>query len=157
MSESEGVQEAGEKLVSQEDLNRIVADRLAREREKYADYESLKEAAAKLAEIEEAQKSEQERQAERLAALEAENRSLALAKDKAEVAAEHGVPVELLAGDDRDALVAAAERLSEWRGEAASDSSGDRMVVPGEGTGGVPLALNSDGLEDSLKRALGIA
>lgn len=36
---------------SQEELDRIIGNRLAREREKFSDYETLKEKAGKLAEI----------------------------------------------------------------------------------------------------------
>ena len=49
------------KTFTQDELNRVVADRLTRERSKYADYDDLKKQAAKLQEIEDAQKSELER------------------------------------------------------------------------------------------------
>ena len=46
---------------SQEDVNRIIEGRLAREREKYADYEQFRAAAERLQEIEDAQLSENEK------------------------------------------------------------------------------------------------
>jgi hypothetical protein len=46
---------------TQADLDRIVKERLAREREKYADYKELKAAAAELDQIKEAQLTEQEK------------------------------------------------------------------------------------------------
>ena len=49
------------KTFTQDELNRVVSDRLARERGKYADYDDLKKQAAKLQKIEDAQKSELER------------------------------------------------------------------------------------------------
>lgn len=55
---------------TQADLDRIVQDRLLRERQKFADYEDLKSKAAKFDELESAQKSELEKANERLAALE---------------------------------------------------------------------------------------
>lgn len=53
--------EQPEKKFSQEELDHILSDRLKREREKYADYADLKEKAAKLDEIEEANKTELEK------------------------------------------------------------------------------------------------
>lgn len=46
---------------TQAELDRILADRLSREREKYSDYDSLRERASKWAEHEEAQKTELQR------------------------------------------------------------------------------------------------
>src|SRR5690625_5621930 len=59
-----------EAITSQEDFDRRLADRLRREREKYADYDDLKAKAYKLAEIEEANKTEEQKKAERGAELE---------------------------------------------------------------------------------------
>lgn len=53
--------------MTQADLDRIIADRLARDRAKHADYDELKAKAAKLDEIEEAQKSELEKLQDQLA------------------------------------------------------------------------------------------
>jgi hypothetical protein len=48
-------------VTSQEQFNRMVQERIARERQKYADYDELKKAAERLAEIEEANASELEK------------------------------------------------------------------------------------------------
>lgn len=53
------------KTFDQEAVDRIVAERLSRERAKYSDYNDLKAQAAKLAEIEDAQKTEAQRLEER--------------------------------------------------------------------------------------------
>jgi hypothetical protein len=68
-----------EKLLTQQEVDRILAERLARQKEKYADYEELKAAAVKYRAIEDAQKTETQRTAERLVQLERE-RDEALAK-----------------------------------------------------------------------------
>lgn len=72
-----------DRTFTQADIDAIVKDRLARQRrstaEKYGDYEALKTAAAKLAEIEEANKTEADKVLERIAAAEA-----ALAESKAD-------------------------------------------------------------------------
>lgn len=65
-----------EKTFSQTDLNRIVRERLDRERQKYADYDAMKEQAAKWAEHEEAQKSEQQKLEDKLAKAQEENARL---------------------------------------------------------------------------------
>ena len=57
---------------TQADIDRIVADRLTRERQKFADYDDLKSKAAKLTDLEKAQMSEAEKQAARVAELEAQ-------------------------------------------------------------------------------------
>lgn len=56
-------QQAGatSKMLSQEEVNRIVEERLARERQKYADYEELRKAKAELDRIRQSQMSETER------------------------------------------------------------------------------------------------
>jgi len=51
---------------TQSQLDALIADRLSRERSKYGDYADLKKAAAKLQEIEDAQKTETERLQEQL-------------------------------------------------------------------------------------------
>ena len=102
---------------SQEELDRIIATRLDRERKKFADYDEVKAKAAKLAEIEEANKSEAERTAERLAAAEKRAAELEAKALKAEVAAAKGVPAALLTGSTQEELEAAADALIEFRGE----------------------------------------
>lgn len=102
---------------SQDDLNKIVEARLARERAKYADYDSLKTAAAKLAEIEAANQTEAEKAQARLEAAETRAAELEDKATRAEVANEKGVPAELLSGKTREELEASADKLIAFRGE----------------------------------------
>lgn len=60
------------KVFTQAELDQIVQERLARERNKYANYEELKKAADELKKIREANQSETERLTNRLAELERE-------------------------------------------------------------------------------------
>jgi len=117
------------------------------------------EAAKRLAEIEEAQKSEAEKVAERLAkaeraAAEAEARAL-----RREIALEHGLSKEdaalLDAVSDEDAMRRLAERLASQAAERDSHISNNGAYVPAEGKN--PPALNSNQLEQSLRRALGVS
>lgn len=59
------------KTFTEEDLNRIVKDRLDRERKKYSDYNDLKAAKAKLDELEKAKLSDEEKAQAKLKELEA--------------------------------------------------------------------------------------
>lgn len=61
---------ADKKTFTEEDVNRIVQERLAREREKYKDYAELKKAADELKKLKESQMSETEKMQARLAELE---------------------------------------------------------------------------------------
>lgn len=67
------------KTFTQEQLDAILTDRLTRERAKFADYDDLKSSAAKWLEVQEAQKSDQQKLQDRLHALETE-RDKALAR-----------------------------------------------------------------------------
>ncbi|MDR2372924.1 MAG: DUF4355 domain-containing protein, partial [Bifidobacteriaceae bacterium] len=106
---------------SQEELDRIISERLARERAKFGDYEDLKAKAAKWEEAEDAAKSEAQRAIERAekaeAALKDREAKDALAALRAEVAAakaEAGLPAgaaDLLAGSTREELEASADKL----------------------------------------------
>lgn len=86
-------------ITAQEDLDKVIGARLARERDKYADYDDLKAAASKLADAE-----------ARLAQIDAQ---AALDKIRSEVAQEVGVPADLLRGSTKDELAAHAAALAE--------------------------------------------
>ena len=92
------------------------------------------EAAKRLAEIEEANKTEAQRQAEQLQKLQQENEALRLANLKAQVAASKGVPADLLSGSSEDELNAAADALLAFKGSAAPAApdfgAGDRGAAP---------------------------
>ncbi len=86
-------------ITTQEDLDKVIGARLAREREKYSDYDDLKAAASKLADAE-----------ARLAQIDAQ---AALDKIRNDVAQEAGVPADLLRGSTKDELTAHAAALAE--------------------------------------------
>lgn len=123
----------------------------ARAKENHSKAKAHEDAARRLAEIEESQKTEAQKAQERLEAAEKRAAELELKATRAEVAAETGVPVSLLTGSTREEIAASAEALIQFRGESAAPS---RLHVPGEGR--EPLALNGDPLESALKQALGI-
>lgn len=116
-------------ITSQEDFDKAIQARIARERAKFADYEQVKAEAAELAKIRESQKSEAEKAQERLEAAERRAAELELKATRAEVAAAKGVPAGLLTGSTQDELEASADALIAFRGQQASQG----LKVPGEG------------------------
>ncbi len=96
-----------EKTFTQAELDKILGERLAREREKYADYDSLIEKAKKLDQIEEDAKTELQKAQERAEKLQAElstmkhTEEVRVIRDK--VAQATGVPASLLTGDTEEA------------------------------------------------------
>lgn len=141
---------------TQADLDRIVAERLSRERAKYADYDDLKSKAEKLAEIEASQMSEAEKTAARIAALEAENQGYKtkeqVAAWKAQVSKDTGVPAAALAGSTLEELQAHAETLKPLITAAAPPeppAPPAGPTVPGEG--GAPPAAVAQLTEADLK------
>ena len=116
-------------IETQEELDRIIGERIKREREKYADYESLSERAKKL----EKEKADllnaidgnsqllQEKDGvisakdSELAELQKINDSFKKTQLRTQVAVRNGIPYDLaerLQGDDEESLQADAERLS---------------------------------------------
>lgn len=84
---------------------------------------------AKVSELEEASKSELEKAQERAERAERALAEASATAVRAEVAAEKGVPVALLSGDSREALIASAEALLAFRDETARKGN----YVPSEG------------------------
>lgn len=95
-----------EKIFDQAAIDRIVGERVAREKEKYADYEILKEKAAKFDEAEAAAKTELQRATERAEELQrkldAREKADAEREVREKVSAETKVPASLLTGIDEE-------------------------------------------------------
>jgi hypothetical protein len=78
---------------------------------------SLRPAAARLAEIEEQNKTELQKAADRAAAAETKLAETEARVTRAEVASEKGIPANLLSGTTREELEASADALIAFRGE----------------------------------------
>lgn len=125
------------KIETQEELDRIISERLKREKEKYADYDELKEklkdfedSATKIEELNEKIKTieeENQKLSKKKEEYDAKNTELEDLKKKLsgmerenllrKVAKEHGIPESFanrLRGEDEKALNADAETLSEY-------------------------------------------
>lgn len=115
-------------------------ERLARERAKFADYDTLKAAADELAALKDSQKTAEQRTADRMAALEAQLAATNLAALRARVQATHKIDnadAELfLTGTTADQLEAQAKRLAERTSGPGSN------YVPSQGR--IPTATDSE-------------
>lgn len=119
----DGSAEQQEQTFTQADIDRIVRERVKREREKYADYDELKAKAGEKATAE-----------ERIAALEKEIERANREALKRRVQAAHGIPDEdadlFLTGTDEETLTAQAKRLAARESERKKQGN----HVPKEGT-----------------------
>ena len=116
--EVNATQEQQEAKFTQADLDRIVKDRLTREREKYGDYDALKAKADKFDEIEEASKTELQKATEKAKALQDEldafKKAESLRTMREKVAHDTGVPVNLLTAEIEDACKEQAKQILEF-------------------------------------------
>lgn len=107
------------KTFTQEDVDRVVGERLAREREKYSNHDELKAAAERLREIEESNKSELEKATSQRDKFKGEAESKAAEIVRLRVALEKGLTgdradlVDRLRGNTAEELAADADKLLE--------------------------------------------
>lgn len=152
-------------ISSQEDLDRIVGQRLARERSKFADYDEVKAKAAKLDEAEAANKSElqklQDGIAERdakIATLPKEARQQAIRFASAATRAGFLDPEDALLNisdidlSDNDAVKAALEELAERKPHLVRAPEEPKKKLP---TRPKPAKGSETGAEDDLGNATG--
>lgn len=103
------------KTFTQEELDAIIGDRLSREKAKYADYESLKEKAAKFDAAEEANKTELQKAQDKVKELQQYVDAMTAAENvrkiREKVAAETNVPADLLSGDTEESCKTQAQAI----------------------------------------------
>ena len=120
VNQEQATQEAEvERTFNQAELDAIISDRLKREREKFADYEALKEKATRLDEIEEASKTELQKATERAEKLESELTQLRRAEEirqiRDKVASTTGVPATLLSGETEESCIEQAKAIMDFK------------------------------------------
>lgn len=106
-------------ITSQEQLNALLGDRLARERAKFADYDELKAKATKFDEAEAKNKSELEKATEANTKLQAQLQQLQLENLRHEVVAAKGLDpaaAKHLIGANREELEQSADELAQLIG-----------------------------------------
>ncbi|PYY32361.1 hypothetical protein [Curtobacterium sp. MCBD17_030] len=113
----------GETIITQSEVDRIVKERVARERAKYADYDELKAKADGAKTVE-----------QKLADLEGKYSAAEARAIRSDIAAKHGISAEdrdlFLTGTDEATLTAQAERLA----AREADRKKNGNVAPKEGT-----------------------
>lgn len=100
---------------TQADLDRVLTERLARERAKFADYGDLKAKATQLDELQESQKTELQKATDRIAALQAENQVHKVGEVRRKAAADAGLSPELaefITAADPEAALEQAKKLA---------------------------------------------
>ena len=117
-TEATNTEVTAEKTFTQEDVNKIVEDRLQRVRQKYAgmaDYDQLKEKAGKYDELQEASKTELQKATDKADRLQKELDGLkhdaSVRSIRAKVAEEKGIPVSLLTADTEEACKEQADAI----------------------------------------------
>ena len=131
-------------IETQEELNRIIEERLNRERNKYADYEQLKKDSADLKELQGKKYDDQindlngklQKAQNDLSSMQTRAETAERSLLRSKIAREKNLPAELadrLEGDDEDALRADADALSKLFTPAAPPAP---LADPGTGKGG---------------------
>ena len=108
--------EGEQKTFSQEEVDSIVAERLKRDRQKFADYDELKQKASKFDEMQEANKTELQKATERAEKAEKEIADMKQANSireiRSKISKETGVPENLLTGNTEDDCKTQAEAIA---------------------------------------------
>lgn len=100
-----------EKTFTQAEMDSIIEGRLAREHEKYADYDSLKEKAGKYDEMQEQSKKANEKANALQEQLDQLKKDGTVRQAREKVAKDTSVPVELLTGEDEETCKKQAEAI----------------------------------------------
>ena len=108
-------QNNAEKTFTQDEVNQIVGERIAREREKYEGFDEIKAKAAEFDKLEEANKSELQKASEKVASLEAQIAQMSKANEvraiRDKVSQESGIPTNLLTAETEEECKAQAEAI----------------------------------------------
>ena len=142
MSETvnQGVKGSEEKTFTQSEMNAIINDRLKREREKYSDYEALKDKASKYDSYEESSKTAIQKITEKAEKLQKELDSMKQAESvrgiREKIAKETGIPVELLNGTTEEDCKTQAEAIKAYANPSYPDvkDKGETGGSPGMST-----------------------
>lgn len=128
----------------------------SRAKQSHAAAKANEDAAKRLADLEDSQKTEAQKLQEERDKAQKDLADERTARIRAEVANSKGIPAKLLSGTTQEELEAQADELIRWRGEQATVDVAQEYSIPAAGRRPEVLALNGDGIESALKKALGI-
>lgn len=110
---------ADDKTFTQADVDRLLADRLARERKKFAGYDDLKKKATEFDKLQDAQKTEVEKLNDQLTASQVELQGFRVAEIRRSAASQVGLDPKLAkfitAADETEALEQATELAEQFK------------------------------------------
>lgn len=151
-----------ERTFSQADVDRVVRDRLARQKAQFADYDALKDRASKLDELEEAQKTELQKAHDRAAELEKQATDAAARAQEALLRSAVVAEAARKNVVDPDAAVALIDRATlEFGEDGAPTNVTDVMdallkakpyLLGGRSTGSADLGARTGAVEGQLTR-----
>lgn len=125
------------RMFTQEEVDRLIGERLFREREKYAGFDTYKEKAEKYDAAEEASKTELQKAQDRAEKLQAQLDGMLkadeLRKIREKVSQETGVPVVLLTAEDEEGCKAQAQGILDFSKPARASVPDRGEVRPGPG------------------------
>ena len=132
-----GKTESEPKTFTQEEVDKIIGERLAREKSRYADYDDIKAKAAKYDKQEEANMSELEK-AQKTASkykqeLESYKKSEKLHEVRSKVSKETGVPEDMLYGETEEECKLQAEKILKFSKPQAYPEVSDGGESKGHG------------------------
>ena len=134
------------KTFTQDELNKIVQERLYKERAKYEGFEDMTAKAAKFDEMEEANKTELQKAQERAEKLEAKLKGIEAEQEirniKEKVSAETGVPVNLLNGTTEEDCKSQALEILNF-----ANASGYPVVKDA----GEPMKISKNSVREEFK------
>jgi hypothetical protein len=118
-------------ITSQEELNKLIGERIGKVKSQFADYEDLKTKASEFDKIAEAQKSELQKAQERADA--AEKRALEFEQTalKTRIASEMGVIPEVIQGSDEETMRASAQRVLDWANQGKRTPPAPKKLASG--------------------------
>lgn len=133
-------------ITSQDDLNKVIGERVKRATAKFGDYKDLQTKAAEFDKLQAANQTEAEKSAARIAELESEMTGLRTQSLRLRVATDHGITdaddIDLfLTGADEETLTKQAKRLA----DRSADRTKNGNHVPREGH--PPTSTEGEGLQ----------
>lgn len=134
-------------ITSQDDLNKLIGERVARVKNQFADYKDLKAKASEFDKIAEASKSELDKAIERAEAAETAMQELKAAQELNSLAETKGVPMACLTGSPEERAAAIAEHLEKASAPRAPMPDMSQGQTGLEGDGG--KASGSDWLREA--------
>lgn len=141
-------------ITSQDELNKVIQERVTRERKKFADYNDLKTKAAELDRLKTQNQTEAEKAAGQITALQQQLQDMQLTTLRAKIQARHGISDDdadlFLTGTDEDTLTRQAQALA---GREA-DRKKKGPVVPSQGNHPTKTA-NDEGLREVTRGLFG--